>query len=122
MLTDIAFAKIAESGDGGTGKFSKRNLLVNILDEANKGRWLISLNMLKTVPTNDLIVICTGKMMSQIELSPPEKTAEKCDMNNPGTKFVSLQNNSKPLDDKIADIQTGTEINSDKDRRDAIVT
>ena len=103
VLTDVSFAEILESGDGGTGKFGKWNLLVKILGESNKGGWLISLNVLKKVPTNDLIVICTGEIVRQIELSPPEITAEKFDMNNPGKKSCSLKNNSKSLDGKIAD-------------------
>ena len=72
VLTDVSFAKIVESGDGGTGKFDERNSFVKILDKANEGGWLVSLNVIKIVPTNDLIVICTGEMMRQTELSPPE--------------------------------------------------
>ena len=108
MLTDVLFAKIAESGDGGTGKFADRNLLVKIMGEANKGGWLKSLNMLKTMPTNDFIVICTREMMTQIEFSPPAITAENFDMNNPRKKYFSLKNKSESIDGKIADTQTAT--------------
>ena len=69
-----------------------------MLDEATGGGWFISLNVLKTVPTNELVVICTGEMTRQIEFSPPEitvggqiqYTSEKFDMNNPGRKSFSL--------------------------------
>ena len=43
-------------------------------------------------------------------------------MNNRGKKYSLLLNNYGSLDSKFADTQTGTEINSDKERRDAIVT